>query len=198
VVQAAGDPTSDPNYGYNPAVGAIIERLKVALNGKCLPRPIQTNDQGQVLCKVMEAQKDGCDCTQPGRLPPDPLIESAVQAQLQATGNCGNAGQASCKSWCQCEIKQETGADLLTCQSNDTGLKTPGYCYIDKTAENAPGANTAAIETALAKCPSNQQQLLHFVGADSEHQTPAQGAVAFIACLGAPISVVATGTGAGN
>ncbi|HEY3667116.1 MAG TPA: hypothetical protein VGL19_13995, partial [Polyangiaceae bacterium] len=172
--QATGDPTSDPNYGYNPAVGAIIERLKVALNGKCLPRPIQTNDKGQLLCRVMEAQKSACDCSLPGRLPPDPLIESAVQAQLQATGNCGNAGQASCKSWCQCEIKQETGADLSRCQSNDAALKTPGYCYVDKTAEKAPGANTAAIGTALAKCPANQQQLLRFVDADSEHQTPAQ------------------------
>jgi hypothetical protein len=41
VVKATGDPASDPNYGYNPAVGAIIERLKEALKGKCLPRPIE-------------------------------------------------------------------------------------------------------------------------------------------------------------
>ena len=151
-----------------------------------------------ILPNSQEAQKSGCDCTLPGRLPPDPLIESAVQAQLQATGSCGNAGQASCKSWCQCEIKQETGADLLACQSNDASLKTPGYCYIDKGAEKTPGANTAAIETALAKCPSNQQQLLHFVDAGSGHQTPAQGAVAFIACLGAPVASVVTGTGGAN
>ena len=50
---------------------------------------------------------------------------------------------------------------------------------------------------ALAKCPANQQQLLHFVDQDSAHKTPAQGAVAFIACLGAPIGVVATGSGGG-
>jgi len=39
-----------------------------------------------------------------------------------------------------------------------------------------------SIEAALAKCPPNQQQLLHFVDQDSAHKTPAQGAVAFI-CL---------------
>jgi hypothetical protein len=124
---------------------------------------------------------------------------SAVQAQLKATGNCGNAGQDPCTSWCQCEILQETGTDLTTCQSNQP-VKTPGYCYIDKTAENAPGADKAGIDTALAKCPSNQQQLLHFVDADSEHKTPAQGAVAFIACLGAPIGATVTPvvTGGGN
>ncbi|HEY1535325.1 MAG TPA: hypothetical protein VGF76_14965, partial [Polyangiaceae bacterium] len=199
------DPASDPNYGYNPAVGAIIERLKEALKGKCLPRPIQTNDQGQVLCKVIEAQKTGCDCTTPGngRAPAtDPSLMTAVQTQLKATGNCGNAGQDPCSTWCQCEILQESNAngstDLTTCQTNQP-VKTPGYCYIDKTAENAAGANVAAIEAALAKCPSNQQQLLHFQDSPTE-KTPAQGAVAFIACLGAPIGATATpvGTGGGN
>jgi hypothetical protein len=205
-VVTAKDPThpaSDPNYGYNPAVGAIIERLKEALKGKCLPRPIQTNDQGQVLCKVIEAQKMGCDCTTPGngRAPAtDPQLMTAVQTQLKATGNCGNAGQESCSSWCQCEILQESNAngstDLTTCQTNQP-VKTPGYCYIDKTAENAAGANTAAIEAALAKCPSNQQQLLHFQDSPTE-KTPAQGAVAFIACLGAPIGATATPVGTGG
>jgi hypothetical protein len=198
VVQSA-DPNSDPNYGYNPAVGAIIERLKEALKGKCLPRPIQTNDQGQVLCKVIEAQKSGCDCTTPnnGRAPAtDPSLMTAVQTQLKATGNCGNAGQDPCSTWCQCEILQESGSSLTTCQTNQP-VNTPGYCYIDKTAENAPGADKAAIEAALAKCPSNQQQLLHFQDSPTE-KTPAQGAVAFIACLGAPIGATATPVGTGG
>ncbi len=192
------DPASDPNYGYNPAVGAIIERLKEALKGKCLPRPIQTNNQGQVLCKVIEAQKSGCgDCTAAGRGPAtDPQLMSAVQDQLMATGNCGHTGQVACSTWCQCEILQESGTDLTTCQTNQP-VKTPGYCYIDKTAENAPGANVAAIEAALSKCPSNQQQLLHFQDSPTE-KTPAQGAVAFIACLGAPIGATATPVGTGG
>jgi hypothetical protein len=203
VTKAAGDnPASDPNYGYNPAVGAIIERLKIALQGKCLPRPIETNDQGQVLCKVIEAQKNGCDCALKGRAGvTDASLVKAVQTQLQVTGSCGNAGQAPCTNWCQCEIKQEVNSaanpDLTTCQSNGQPSQ-PGYCYIDKNAENVAGANKASIDSALAKCPSNQQQLLHFVDADSTHKTPAQNAVAFIACLGAPIGVVATGTGGGN
>jgi hypothetical protein len=147
---------------------------------------------------VIEAQKSGCDCTTPGngRGPADPVIQVAVQKQLQATGNCGNAGQDPCSTWCQCEIIQEAGADLTTCQSNGA-LTTPGYCYIDKKAESVPGANAASIEAALGKCPANQQQLLHFVDADSAHKTPAQGAVAFIACLGAPIGAVTTGAGGG-
>jgi hypothetical protein len=93
-----------------------------------------------------------------------------VQDQLQASGNCDGAGQTKCASWCTCEILQETGADLAACTSNQQPT-APGYCYVDKEP------------TLLAKCPANQQQLLRFVG-DSNHQTPAQGSVAFIACLG--------------
>ncbi|MEO7032352.1 MAG: hypothetical protein ABI548_00845, partial [Polyangiaceae bacterium] len=190
---------ANPDYGYNPAVGAIIERLKEALQGKCLPRPIQTDPMThQVLCKVIEAQKSGCGtCSDPGRAPADPKIQSAVQAQLQATGNCGNAGQPACSTWCQCEILQESSdtGDLAKCQSN-TALTTPGYCYIDQAAESVNGgAAKAAVDALLNKCPLNEQQLLRFVDADATHKTPAQGAVAFIACVGAAVVQVGAGGG---
>jgi hypothetical protein len=168
-----GDPSADPNYGYNPAVGAIIERLKDALKGKCLPRKIQTDEQGQVLCKVIEAQKANCDCTLAGRGPADPKILAAVRKQLQLTGQCGNGTQASCDSWCECEILQETGADLKSCQTG--GGAPAGYCYVDEDP------------VQLAKCPSNQQQLLRFMDQDSV-KTPIQGSVAFIACLGQSVN----------
>ena len=188
VTVAKGPPEGDPNYGYNPAVGAIIERLKEALKGKCLPRPIDTDKDpdsptvGQVLCKVIEAQKDGCDCVNtPGRKEADAQILGPVQAQLKASGYCDGPSQTgnACKTWCQCEIVQATGAaDVAACQQG-TSAK-PGYCYIDATS-NSP---------LLAKCPSNQQQLLNFVG-DSSNPTPAPGAVAFIACLGSAVAQVA-------
>jgi hypothetical protein len=169
------DQTS-PDYGYNPAVGAIIERLKEALKGKCLPRAIQTDPvTSQVLCKVVEAQKMGCDCGLKGRAVADPSIKSAVEDQLQKAGDCGTGTQEACSTWCQCEIVQLTGSDLAACQHNQPAA--PGYCYIDK----------AANADLVSKCPANQPQLLRFVDADAEHKTPAQGAVAFIACLGAPV-----------
>ncbi|MEP7049949.1 MAG: hypothetical protein ABJB12_06330 [Pseudomonadota bacterium] len=197
-VTKSDSPSSDPNYGYNPAVGAIIERLKEALQGKCLPRPIQTDDKThEVLCKVIEAQKSGCNCGVAGRGVADAAIQKAVQDQLKKTGNCGGTGQAACTTWCQCEIKQESGADLAACQSN-SALSTPGYCYIDKSAETVNGgAAKAAVDMLLNKCPSNEQQLLRFVDADSAHKTPAAGAVAFIACLGAAVVEVGGGTAGG-
>jgi hypothetical protein len=166
VTTPAGSPESDANYGYNPAVGAIIERLKDALKGKCLPRKIQTDDMGQVLCRVVEAQKADCDCTLPGRAETDSAILAAVRKQLKLSGQCGKSGQESCETWCQCEVKQEQGAALASCQA---GGAPAGYCYV-----NDP-------KSALLKdCPENQKQLLRFA--------PAPNAVAFIACLGQSVS----------
>ncbi|MEI9954672.1 MAG: hypothetical protein WDO74_38310 [Pseudomonadota bacterium] len=189
VTKPNGAPESDPNYGYNPAVGAIIERLKDALKGKCLPRPIETIDvdptdpsKGQkVLCKVVEAQKSGCNCDPAiGRIATDPQILPAVQEQLKRTGQCGNPGQPTCADWCTCEIVQEEGDNLKACQTNQGA--PPGYCYVDKDP------------TLLKNCPENQQQLLRFVD-DSVNPTPAKGAVAFIACLGKPVGTVEVDAG---
>jgi hypothetical protein len=167
----------NPNYGYNPAVGAIIERLKEALKAKCLPRKLSPDaTTGQVLCKVIEAQKQGCGkCDAPGRGPADPKILDAVRAQLAASGNCDVPGTVdnACKDWCQCEILQLTGKPLAACQLGQ--ITDPGYCYVDK----------ATNPTLISKCPPTQPQLLNFT-TSAANPTPAPGAVAFIACLGAP------------
>jgi hypothetical protein len=97
-VTTTADPASDPNYGYNPAVGAIIARLKDALKGKCLPRQIQTDPEGQVLCKVIEAQKADCNCGLAGREIVDPALLEPVRRQLKATFQCGSGTQAPCES----------------------------------------------------------------------------------------------------
>ncbi|MEI9954673.1 MAG: hypothetical protein WDO74_38315 [Pseudomonadota bacterium] len=184
------NPSADPNYGYNPAVSAILSRLKITLAGKCLPRRLQADDQGQVLCRVVEAQeqKQNCDCGLAGRAEVETDITTAVQAQLKLTGQCGRAGQAPCTDWCMCEIKQVDSAHLKACQTKQ-GDVPPGYCYIDDQAKVGADASAAqAVESQLALCPVNQRHRLLFVGSDPAHKTPAQGAVAFIACLGASIA----------
>jgi hypothetical protein len=180
-VTASADPASDPNYGYNPAVAAIIDRLKSALVGTCLPRPLQADPQThQVLCKVIEAQPAGatCNCKAPGRAPVDSQIVPAVQRELRADGHCGNPGQPLCASFCQCEILQESsGPALDACR---LGLPAPagsppGYCYIDDPAS-----------PAVKHCAPNQKRKLQFVSV-GEQQTPASGAVAVVTCLGASV-----------
>jgi len=177
VTTASGPADQDPNYGYNPAVGAIIERLKEALKGKCLPRKLDVDPTtNQVLCKVIEAQKAAVTCDPAaGRRDADATILKAVRDQLQASGQCGNGTQESCDTWTQCEILQEQGADLEACRTGGSP-SVPGYCYVDSGA-------------LIDKCPVNQPQLLNFVEVGGV-KTPAQGAVAFIACLGAAVQPV--------
>jgi len=192
VIDAAdpNQPAADPNYGYNPAVSAILARLKISLAGKCLPRTLQTDEQGQALCRVVEAQKENgaCNCGQGGRAEVDADTERAVQAQLHANGYCGRPGQKACSDWCMCEIEQVDPAHLKACQTNQGGVPA-GYCYVDEQAKlGADELGVQAIESQLALCPVNQRHRLRFVDSDPAHKTPAQGAVAFIACLGAAIT----------
>ena len=180
---------SDPSYGYNPAVSAIIDRLKEALKGKCLPRqliPDPENDN-KVPCAVIEATPPGTDCNcdaGAGRAPASEGIRPAVFKELSDNDTCGNkAGQTPCEQFCLCEIQQYSGNDLHTCQTapQTPGNITPGYCYVDPST--AMGADQQAQETIVASCPATQKRLLRFAG----DNTPAKGAIAMIACLGATV-----------
>jgi hypothetical protein len=44
---------TDPLYGYNPAVSAIIDRLKVSLNNQCLPDQLTADSLGNVPCLIL-------------------------------------------------------------------------------------------------------------------------------------------------
>lgn len=170
-----GDKAS-ASYGYNPAVAAIIDRLKDALKGQCLPRPLSADpDTGKVPCAVVEATSgaDGCDCGTPGRSPANAQIDPAVRKQLAESGLCGGGSGIDCGSYCLCEITQHEGGDLQTCQTSvDPAGVAPGYCYVD--------ANLGEAQAEIVKdCPATQKRLLRFAGG-----IPAQGSVTFIACLG--------------
>jgi len=197
----------NPDFGYNPAVAAIIDRLKEALQGRCLPRALNVDEQtGVVPCAVVEAtfSPDGtcAPCTsQPGR---DELIGDKtalvkpVRTQLQRTGNCGGKTDKPCENYCLCEIlpaggqitDQTTGgveitdqAALNTCQTSAQTSTFTGYCYVDEAQQIPPDA--AARQAILAKCPPTQKRILRF-----SDNTPAKGAIAFIACLGSPVTNV--------
>ena len=184
ITTATGSPSSDPNYGYNPAVMAIVDRLQEALRAKCLPRPIVAGpdkDGGPaqaIGCNVVEVQKSNdCECGQPGRSPLPSALAGAVLRELQLTGSCGGSpGQSTCDaaSFCLCQIHQETGDDLSSCVAN-AATDTPGFCYIDD-----------STSSALRNCPPNQQQVLRFIEQDGA-KIPAEGALLFLACSGAQV-----------
>ncbi|HKY39799.1 MAG TPA: hypothetical protein VJN18_27865, partial [Polyangiaceae bacterium] len=184
--------TNNADYGYNPAVKAIIDRLKDALRGKCLPRPLVPSSNevpvpglqpGQVPCAVVEAvlpqtgQPCGCDA-EANRLPIErPELRTAVLDKLEQNLSCGVKGGTACEDYCTCEIAQFSGTELMNCQMTKTPSQ-PGYCYINA-APNEPNVGNQAL---VADCPADSKRLLNF-----GESTPAPGAIALVACLGASL-----------
>lgn len=189
--------TNDPNspaYGYNPAVSAIIERLKEALNVKCINRPVSVKPDGTVQCAIVEVSSalNGCPGCDPNtnRSDIDPVLVGPVLKQLGQAGQCGatNPNGIACSpaSFCMCEINPAT--DVNDCKTNPVpgGI---GWCYVDPAQETDP--NIAAAEEAIVG-DCNPKRLLRFIGSE----TPKPGSTTFIACLGAPVSASgATGDG---
>ncbi len=179
------------DYGYRPAVSAIIDSLKTQLSGQCLPRTLATNG-GSAPCLIIDARfrgvgddgqpiqnvksdVDNCKaCTGGDRKKLDP----AVQALL--TGDVKDYE-------CLCEITQFTGADLKECQTNTANPLTSvpsspekgGWCYVDPNSSDNTDATRAAADEIVKKCPSTQKRTIRFVNTETSNTT------LFITCLGA-------------
>jgi hypothetical protein len=172
-----GEPRQD--YGYRPAVNAIIDRLKQALTAECLPRQLVPDPKtGQVDCVVLEATDPmgkACDCTGTSRAKVSKLhlpAEAQAQQQLAELGMTADS--------CICEITPAKGADLTACtkQTNDTptdpdGQPANGWCYID-------AAEDPSVASLVRGCPSSEQRQIRFVG----KAQPATNALTFITCEG--------------
>jgi hypothetical protein len=199
-VDAMGAASEDANYGYNPAVAAIVDRLKEALTVKCLPRPLTPGtpensapeDVGKVPCAVVEVRPmvDGMcpdvGCMLPGReeLAGERLkIVPAAREFLRNEGVCG--GQAiPCESYCFCELTQFTGDELRACQTGNEDQGQAGYCYVDPAATRAATPNDTELiegeETLVKDCSPTQKRILRFIG----DNVPSKDGLAFIACIG--------------
>ena len=196
-ITRSASPASDPNYGYNPAVSALVDRLKERFGAKCLPRPLKVDNDGQVPCVVIEARRPSpggagcgpCDAASlPGRQELDVEgLDATVRHQLRNNRHCGGPGDIPCESYCLCEVEQFEGNALQRCRTTPQALTDEqGYCYVDETL--APGESpenelVKARLASVAECPATQRRLLRF-----SNEVPAKGAVAFIACLGSSLS----------
>ena len=174
-----------PGYGYEPAVDAIVDRLKIALAGRCLPRPlaVEPGAEGKLPCAVVEAavSQGTCSCDAAQRTAASAEEQSLVLEQLAERGQCGTSDTPSCaaSSFCLCELAQAEGTALDQCLNSEAGSNTPGYCYV-----NPYGASPQGNKALVQSCDPASRQLIRFVGPD----TPRPGATTFIACLGATLN----------
>jgi hypothetical protein len=167
------DDTTARDYGYSPAIGAIVERLKKRIGGQCLTQALKPDADGQVACVVIEASKSdgGQCCTQPSRRPVD--AKHAHAAEL------AKADPSAAGDDCFCEIDQLADEDLRVCQTSPAvvpvdgaGQAVDGWCYVSD-ATGSPNA-------LLTSCSTAARYRLRFVGSGQ----PAPEAVAFITCAG--------------
>jgi hypothetical protein len=177
---------TDANYGYNPAVNAIIDRLKERFEGRCLPRALSYDQQSnQLPCQVVEATPpggfsvgagcpEGRDIVEPED-DNDQRLAAAVRDHLREGGSCG-AGTSSCEDYRLCKLKALEGADRDRCQNDASEMEDAlGYCYVADTADQQIG-NPKLVE----QCRESEKRLLRFAG----RNVPAQGSTVFIACAG--------------
>jgi len=180
---ADGSPSTDPSYGYNPALGALVDRMADAFREQCLPRPLTTDtdpaspDFGRVPCSIVEVlPENGAACLcdpESGRLDvADADLRGAIRDHLENLGYC-RGGELPLCEYCFCEIRQFEGPDLDACHTEADLAGPPGYCYLDEAA----GADPALV----AACPTEQKRRLRFVGEDVPHED----GLAFIACSSA-------------
>jgi hypothetical protein len=174
---SVADPAS-ADFGYRPAVDAILERAKPKLGASCLPRTLPVDSEGRAQCVLLEARKTNgqcnCDPTQ-ARQPVQPANEPVRKAALTDPS-------AATAGWdCFCEMIQLEGYERTACQALTEdpplldGQPVVGWCYVDATAV-PPLGNVELVD----QCPENEKRRIRFAGVGE----PVPGATVFISCAG--------------
>lgn len=182
VVASICPKTTDRNaadYGYRPAMAAIVERLKEGLVEKCFPRELEVSQERGVACKIVEARVKTTDdpggCNSSKRKDVSAAVQDSVRRKLVTSKQC--ADEASCEQLELCEIEQLSpmtqAAELQSCL-NDEVPEGDGWCYIDPAIGQG---NHELVE----KCPQESQRKVRFVG----DGTPRPDTVTVFACSGA-------------
>ncbi len=129
-----------PDFGYNGAMQAIVNRLKSALAGQCLPQTLTRGGDGTVPCLILVVYPNQTDqaagCTDPGMTQPDPSVVKRYDDQFIAgLGDAGTSQQPPVV----CQFQQLspslncTGANCYNGPTCD-GSPNVGWCYVEGSA----------------------------------------------------------------
>jgi hypothetical protein len=154
------DPTS-PDFGYAPAVQAILGPLKaVGKRGQCVSEAPLHDASGQAECFFVEASNVGsaaCSCDPSRARAPVSTAHAPALTDIKA-----DPLDATAQWNCFCEIEQLSGGALASCQANQAPLGN-GWCF---------------VSGALSACSAGQEGI-RFDGTSS----PMQGSSVFSVCL---------------
>ncbi len=170
---------SAPNasdFGYRPAMRAIVNKLKGKLQALCLDRSLAVDSAGVAECQIIEVRPDQPECECQGvRSQPTQAQWEAASQELQDQGWCSS--DQDCARHCGCLISQlpAGSAELNSCQHDDQST-ADGWCYVD--AERGVGA-----AELVASCPSTERRKIRFLG----EAIPADGSTTLLACAGSTL-----------
>jgi len=178
---AAGN---DPNYGYRPAVAAIIDRLKAALSNACLPQKLTPLADGSVQCLILVTLPGtGGSCTNPTcpagmglQVPTDSavLAQFCANAEANYVGEKGAPGDPALQSVCQLTQLVKGTAPATDFDANgscDISLDK-GWCYVE-----GAGANGCSQAIVFAQ------------------DSPPAGSVTNLSCIESNVTVVGGDSG---
>ncbi|HEY1693265.1 MAG TPA: hypothetical protein VGG39_13950 [Polyangiaceae bacterium] len=191
---------TDPLYGYNPAVNAIVNRLKASLSNQCLPQRLQPDSSQNVPCLILVqlpgqvgpgacANPGGaCDQTKgllgPGVVPAGANSPTLTQdvlnkycASLEAAGGytAGQPGDPDLQPVCALQQLNPVSNAGDFANNSCAASTDPGWCYVTGTAANG--------------CP---QAILFSNG------QPPTGATVSLQCIESAVSVVGDGGSGGT
>ncbi len=134
---------NDPNYGYRPAVAALVDRLKGVLAAACLPEKLTLQMDGTYPCNVLEVLPNADDTCKKENLASASAVEAEkFVAQLQAGESADIVGVAgkdiALNAICVVPALTTTsnpaafgtGDDATTCKASTT----PGWYYVSGAA----------------------------------------------------------------
>jgi hypothetical protein len=176
-----------PDFGYRPAISALVDRLKEKLGDRCLPRALSPEEDGTVACTLVETRPATatCECDAArARRAPSAAIRERVLGELRRDPDqlCGGADPTGASA-CLCEVLQvhqvpgQDAGSLQRCQNDPSAAGMEGWCYVADTEEQSVGA-AALVE----RCPATERRALRFVGAGL-----ADNSVTFISCSGSSL-----------
>jgi hypothetical protein len=151
----------------------------------CLPRPLVTQPDGSVECKMIEVRvvDAGGQCTacesNAGRAAVSDNLAEPVRQRLEALARCGGITGRNCSGpsaaaagHCQCGLRQLSGDDAAACRSDPAPIVS-GWCYVDP-------ANGLGDPALVASCSGPAPKMVRFVGSAARED----GVSVFIACTG--------------
>lgn len=147
-----------PDYGYKPAVAAIIDRLKNALTTQCLPQPLARDEATQeVPCLILAQLAEPTDtCAQYNLKPPPKEILDIFLEEQRATSG-GATGTADLSKLPVCEVEQMKDADGKAYEQGESCKDRPeiGWCYVQNT-DNATPAGRKCSQAIIFSTGSKQ------------------------------------------